>query len=103
MDAAQGGLASAAKDKGLVEVVSLLLHLPHAARSDQFVEALAELGVVVDGAPTASQIAGAGDRGAAGDAGFLTRGQQELLGRAQSRRFGGGFRNARRSPGQPSG
>ena len=59
MDAAQGGLAAAAKDKGLIDVAWLLMHLPAAAATGNFVEALAELGVVVDGAPTVAQITGA--------------------------------------------
>jgi hypothetical protein len=59
MTAAQRGLSSASADKGLVNVILLLMRLPLAARAPNFVEALQDTGLDVTGAPTLMQVAGA--------------------------------------------
>jgi hypothetical protein len=52
MEAAQRGLAGSGSDRGLVDVLRLLIHLPLAARTGDYLENLADLGLTFEGAPT---------------------------------------------------
>src|SRR5262245_28699713 len=57
--AAEQGLARAAQDRGVVETVWLLTHLPLAARSGDFATALRECGLAVSAAPGLMEITAA--------------------------------------------
>jgi len=57
--AAEQGLVSASKDKGLVEAIWLLTQLPLAARKDNFADALREAGLDVSDSPGLMEIVGA--------------------------------------------
>src|SRR5262249_36031589 len=57
--AAEAGLRLAPKDRGVRDTVWLLMHLPAAARADDYPAALADCGVRVDGPPSLMALAGA--------------------------------------------
>lgn len=57
--AAEQGLSGAAKDVGVVETIWLLMQLPHAARTDNFVEALDECDLSVSDTPSLMEIVAA--------------------------------------------
>ncbi len=59
INAAESGLSFAAKDHGVVETIYLLIHLPLAARSDQFAEALRQQGLKVSDSPGLMEIVSA--------------------------------------------
>lgn len=59
MDASQRGLASAAKDPGLVYTVWLLTQVPLAARSKDFAARLRDLGLGVSDSPSLLEVVGA--------------------------------------------
>ena len=59
MDASQRGLASAAKDPGLVYTVWLLTQVPLAARSKDFADRLRKLGLAVTDSPSLMEVVGA--------------------------------------------
>lgn len=59
IQAADSGLALAAKDKGVIETLWLLTQLPVAARSDNFAEALRACGLSVSDSPGLMEIVGA--------------------------------------------
>jgi hypothetical protein len=59
MDASDRGLAGAAKDAGLVYSVWLLTQIPLAARGDDFVSRLQQLGLDVSTAPSLLEVVGA--------------------------------------------
>jgi hypothetical protein len=59
MEAAKGGLIKAAKDPGLVHAVWLLTQIPLAARSENFVADLRQLGLEVSNAPSLMEVVGA--------------------------------------------
>jgi hypothetical protein len=54
--AAEAGFMKAASDEGVVGTVQMLMQLPLAARSGDWVGALRQLGVNVDGAPTLMEL-----------------------------------------------
>jgi hypothetical protein len=58
LHAAEQGLKKAASDKGVVATVRLLLTIPHAARQDDFADALRALGVHVPSHPTFMDVLG---------------------------------------------
>jgi hypothetical protein len=57
--AAADGLRLAPKDPGVLETVWLLIQLPSAARSQDFVGSLRDCGLQIDGAPTLMELVGA--------------------------------------------
>lgn len=59
MDASQRGLVSAAKGPGLVYTVWLLIQVPLAARSKDFVARLRKLGLGVTDTPSLLEVVGA--------------------------------------------
>jgi hypothetical protein len=59
INAAETGLGSAAKDKGLIETIWLLTKLPLAARSEDFAQALRDCGLSVSDSPGLMEIVGA--------------------------------------------
>lgn len=58
LHAAEQGLKKAASDKGVVAAVRLLLTIPHAARQDDFADALGRLHVQVPSHPTFMDVLG---------------------------------------------
>jgi len=59
MEASQGGLAKAAQDRGLVYAVWLLTQIPIAARGENFVSSLRNLGLEVSDAASLLEVTGA--------------------------------------------
>ncbi len=59
ISAAESGLSFAAKDHGVIETIYLLIHLPLAARTGQFVEAIRQHGLDVSDSPGLMEIVGA--------------------------------------------
>lgn len=57
--AAEGGLKEAGSDAGLVETIWLLTQVPLAAKSDDFVKSLREVGLDVRGTPTLMEVVAA--------------------------------------------
>ncbi len=59
INAAEKGLSSAAKDKGVIETIWLLTKLPLCARAENFAEALRDCGLSVSDSPGLVEIVGA--------------------------------------------
>ncbi len=59
INAADAGLGFAAKDKGVVETIWLMMRLPLAARSENFAAGLRDCGLVVSDSPGLMEIVGA--------------------------------------------